>query len=332
MLTQGKRIGLVWAVAMATVVTSWVTAPHAAVICQKVSPKGKVTVKLQPGPSCKGKGFTVMVDLGQLAAKSDLTAASTQIDATSKHLDAVEGTVGNEIGLKCVGAPTRTFAPKFASTSGENAGAPNIQTDGCRAFDGDATKCNAAFETGLGFNSGFIYASSCFFYAGRCFPCSEYTFESDGACVNVCNPPLCPNAPSRVFVGGDQACSTIKTLADCEKSFQGKSNGNGGPQSCFFDTAASQCFACRFDKEIADKCSNQCVKTNYTCASRRGKPVDYCAALTNQADCQAHFEFQGADRSTLGYPTVCYWDATALTCNACSSFGEFLSKVCHNDC
>jgi outer membrane murein-binding lipoprotein Lpp len=61
-----------------------VLAPHdvlAAVICQKVSPKGKVTVKLAAGPTCP-KNFQVLVDLGDVATlKSDVGALKTDVGA-----------------------------------------------------------------------------------------------------------------------------------------------------------------------------------------------------------------------------------------------------------
>lgn len=86
-----QHTGRVWvAAAMATLIVGSATTAKAAIICQKVGPRGQVTVKLEPGPTCRyaHKGQQLVVDLTQLAARDNALEAG--IADVNDRVDDVE--------------------------------------------------------------------------------------------------------------------------------------------------------------------------------------------------------------------------------------------------
>jgi hypothetical protein len=212
---------------------------------------------------------------------------------------------------------------KFSPNSVEAQSAPFIRVDACHAFDGDPAKCNSAFESGLGWDSAYIAPTSCFYHGGRCWPCSEYTFENSGACVNECNPPLCANTPTRKFIGDN--CTYIMDQATCEASFKGFGGGDYEAQSCYWN---GTCQGCSSDDQIDGKCTNVCTPLP-TC-SGRATLVKSCAALGTQGACEAAYHLSSEPGST--YPESCYWDTTGSMCHDCSLTAQFAQKLCTNAC
>jgi hypothetical protein len=300
-------------VSIALLVATALAAPPAArgaVVCQR---KKRVTLR---AAKCRKKEQLV-ADTAQLALGSDLSAAESD---AGKRLDAIE----NEVGLTCLKAATRNFSMKFSPDSLEAQSAPFIRVDACRAFDGDPAKCNGAFESGLGWSSAYIAATSCFYHGGRCWPC-DGNLEGSGACVNECNPPLCANAPTRKYVGRTFNCSYIKDQATCEASFSARDFPDGAAQSCYWNGA---CQNCSVNDQIDGKCTNACTPLP-TCS---GRPtlVKTCGASATQGPCEQTYLESGTNPS---YPESCFWNTTgAPFCDVCSAPNQFGQKLCTNAC
>ena len=309
-----RRVGV--CVLALVIAAALAPAARGAVICQR---KKKVT--LRAGTACKKKE-QVVADTAKLALGSDVSTVKSD---AGKRLDALE----KEAGLACLRAATRNFSMKFSATSVEAQSAPFLRVEGCRAFDGDAAKCNSAFESGLGWDSAYIAPTSCFYYAGRCWPCSRYTFERTGACVNECNPPLCANAPTRKFVGEDN-CNVIKDQATCEASFDASSGSDGEARSCYWNPAGmGSCHGCTVDDQIDGKCTNACTPLP-TC-SARPTLVKACASSATQGACEQTYVESTDPEATS--PQSCFWNTSGVPfCDDCDPFNEFTLKKCADAC
>jgi len=165
------------------------------VVCQR-----KKTVTLRVGPTCRKKE-TKVVDFAAFAATSHLDALETGLTGRL-------GTAEHELGLVCPKAPTRTFVPAVVTGNGFRV------VEGCRTFDGDPARCNAAYEALQG------EPVSCVHYGGACNPC-YFNLEDSGACQNACAPVDCPGAPTRTYRGSahDRLCEAQPTQAECETAF-----------------------------------------------------------------------------------------------------------------
>lgn len=282
------------------------SAVHAAVVCQK----GK-RVTVRSGPDCKQKEQK-LADTAAFALGSDVQAADARL-----------GVLETDVGTICPKAPGRKLAAKVGHNTPETLSAPYLRTDGCRALDGKPDECNNAFQSSLGNSSWYLQATSCFYHAGRCFPCA-YELVRDGACVNACDPPVCANASDRTFVGGENACAFITEQAACEAAFVGGSEGDHEALTCFFN---GTCRACGFDAQVGGLCTNGCSPL-HTCSSRPGKPVPSCGGVAGgQGECEA--AFQVITTNGEPYPASCFFDGT---CKTCDLSAQFQQKVCTNAC
>lgn len=268
----------------------------AAIVCQK-----KKSVFLRSGPKCKGKREKLVVDLSTLAQTS---AVDTAVNGVKGKVGVVE----NELGLQCLKAATKNFAQASVI------GTPAVRVTGCRTLDGKANECANAFEA---HPDG---SWSCYYYRDHCLACDRYT-EGLRACVNACDPPQCPSAPSRVYV---LDCGYLPQ-AECEAGFQLRGTAPERPESCRWVVAAeADCVSCGEGEEQAGACSNACGAPLHHCTSRPGAPTN-CNAITKQS-CESRWLVED------DIPRSCAWDDKGAFCYLCDQRSEFLDKTCNNGC
>jgi hypothetical protein len=250
----------------------------AVIVCQH--PKKRKVVRIEAGPACKRKRWIKVDDLDQRAAQI---------------VDVVE-----EIGAACSQDPGRTFVPR------QTIGTPPRENDGCRQFDGNESGCLAAFQVKYG------TPYSCWFFKGRCLPCTE-TYESSLACMNTCQPASCSDG-GKQYIG---FCSRASDQNSCGQFFQLVS---GGPEACWW--TGTSCTPCRSTDAGKGSCSNPCG-TPLHCASRSIGPRQ-CFMATSGPECDTWF---GVDDNL---PTTCWWDGN--NCNECSLADQFALGRCQNGC
>jgi hypothetical protein len=297
----------------------------ALVICQR---KKKVTLR---SGTCKAKE-TLVGDLDAVSARgNDLKARGTQVDALM-----------GELGFACAGDPTRKLVlSKFDTQVQDGSVTQERLGGGCRSLDGNQAACVASFQNGDPFDDRKDpQVTSCFFFRGKCLPCSPNVESRTGACTNTCfKVPSCADATRTVFAGGaDQgACGNFGTQADCEKAWHVSDDVTATfiAASCFWDAVNTRCKGCGRTNAFAGKCTNSCAATPAppTCKDATrvtfigGPELEACTKYdADQTNCEKSYHIGGD-----GIAASCWFDTSSTNCHGCGLRNEINSK-CTNTC
>jgi hypothetical protein len=213
----------------------------------------------------------------------------------------------------CAVEPTCTGRTVFA-------GGP--QTSACHTFDDNQALCEQAFHVG---GAG---VASCWYDVDSdgCNGCGPFN-QSEGLCVNECNPPTCPGDPSRTaFAGGPEsgACQNYGVLAgtaNCNIAFH---LGAGGVASCYYDADADECRGCGPSNQSDGNCVNTCA----ACTNDPARTLFVAEACDefdgDQASCEQAFT-----RDECRDDVSCYYDSGQ--CSACDPDAQS-DGLCRNTC